>query len=138
MPIFYFAHSAGITAGELAGFVKEVSTTRTTARARAVERALQTRSAYGKYLGTPAKLLACIIGGSCPFPPDPKTASNIALALQGLPTVDPPPRERMLRLLSAGASILMQQDQGAAMSHVYRAAGRMDEVYFASMLASAE
>lgn len=138
MPIFYFAHRAGITASELAGFVKEVSTTRTTARARAVERALRTRSAYGKHLGTPAKLLASILDGSCPLPADPKTAGNIALALQGLPTADPQPREHMLGLLSASASILMQQDQGAAMSHVYRAAGRMDEVYFAPMLASAE
>lgn len=135
MPIFYFGRRASMTASELAGFIKEISTTRTTAKARVVERALGKRSAYAKHLGSPAKILTTILDGSCTLPTDAKAANNIALALQGLPAESPPPQQDMLGLLSASAAILIKEGQVAAMSHVYRAAGRLDEVYFAPTLA---
>lgn len=135
MPIFYFARRASMRASELAGFIKEVSTTRTTAKARVVERALGKRTAYAKHTGSPAKILVTILDGSCALPTDVKMANNIALALQGLPTDSPPPQQDMLGLLSASAAILIKEGQIASMSHVYRAAGRLDEVYFAAALA---
>jgi len=135
MPIFYFARRAAMTTSELAGFIKEVSTTRTTAKARVVQRALGKRSAYAKPTGSPSKILTTVLDGSCESPTDVKTANNIALALQGLPADAPPPQQEMLALLSASAAILIKDGQVASMSHVYRAAGRLDEVYFAPMLA---
>jgi hypothetical protein len=136
MPIFYFAHRASMKASELAGFVKEVSTTRTTAKARVVERALGERSAYAKHTGSPAKILAMILTGACALPTDVKTANNIAMALQGLPSDSPPLQKNMLALLSASAALLIKEGQVSSMSHVYRAAGRLDEVYFAPTLSA--
>ena len=131
MPIFYFAEQANLTASELAGVIKEVKTTKTKAKGKVVARARGTQSAYAKHVGTPAKVLTTILNGTCPPPSDAKVAGNIALALQGLPATGAPPQDEMLLLLKACVSILLESGQVAPMSSVFRAAGRLDEVYFA-------
>lgn len=131
VPIFFFGNQATLARSELVGLLEGVATTKTKARAKMVERALGKQLAFAKHPGTPAKLLKAILAGDRTPPADAKAAGNIALALQGIPAQDPPPKEEMLALLKACVSTLINGSQVAAMSSVYRAAGRLDEVYFA-------
>lgn len=131
VPIFFFGNQAKLARGELVGLLEGVATTKTKARAKVVARALGTQSAFAKHVGTPAKLLKAILAGDRTPPADAKVAANIALALQGMPVKNAPSKEEMLALLKVCASILIEAGQVAAMSGVYRAAGRLDEVYFA-------
>ncbi|ASD26090.1 hypothetical protein GCM10010203_67040 [Actinomadura yumaensis] len=131
LPIFYFAYQAKLSRSEMAGLLEGVATTKTKAKTKMIDRALGKQSALAKHTGTPAKLLAAILSGSHQPPADAKAAGNIALALQGVPTVGAPPKEDMLALLATCLKILVEAGQIAAVSSVYRAASRLDEVYFA-------
>lgn len=131
LPIFYFAYQAKLSRSEMAGLLEGVATTKTKAKTKMIDRALGKQSALAKHTGTPAKLLAAILSGSYQPPADAKAAGNIALALQGVPTVGAPPKEDMLALLATCLKILVEAGQIAAVSSVYRAASRLDEVYFA-------
>ncbi|MFS0741799.1 ATP-binding protein [Brevundimonas sp. 3P9-tot-E] len=131
LPIFYFAYQAKLSRSEMAGLLEGVATTKTKAKTKMIDRALGKQSALAKHTGTPAKLLAAILSGSHQPPADAKAAGNIALALQGVPTAGAPPKEDMLALLTTCLKILVEAGQIAAVSSVYRAASRLDEVYFA-------
>jgi hypothetical protein len=131
VPIFYFGNQAKLSRAEMAGLLEGVATTKTKAKLKVIDRALGRQSALAKHVGTPAKLLAAILAGDREPPADAKVAGNIALALQGMQAKSAPPKEEMLTLLKACMAALVEANHVAAMSNVYRAAGRLDEVYFA-------
>lgn len=128
-PIFFFGKQAGLSRQQLLLLIGQVETARVNAREKVVRRALGKQTAYAKHVGTPAKRLKAILEGDRTPPSDAKAASNTALALQGLADVLPP-KEDMLALLKACATKLIEANELTAMSNVYRAAGRLDEVYF--------
>lgn len=130
VPIFYFGNQAKLSRAEMAGLLEGVATTKTKAKAKMIDRALGKQSALAKHTGTPAKLLAAILSGDREPPEDAKAAGNIALALQGIPAENAPPKEEMLALLKVCLATLLEAGQLTAMSSVYRAAGRLDEIYF--------
>jgi hypothetical protein len=131
VPIFYFGNQAKLSRAEMAGLLEGVATTKLKAKAKMIDRALGKQSALAKHTGTPAKLLAAILAGDREVPADAKAAGNIALALQGIPAEGAPSKEEMLALLKVCVTTLVEVGEVAAMSSVYRAAGRLDEVYFA-------
>lgn len=132
-PIFFFGKLAGLSRQELLLLIGQVETARVNAREKVVRRALGKQTAYAKHVGTPAKRLKAILDGDRTPPSDAKDASNTALALQGLADLLPP-KEDMLSLLKACASKLIEANELTAMSNVYRAAGRLDEVYFGNAI----
>lgn len=131
VPIFYFGNQAKLSRAEMAGLLEGVATTKIKAKSKVIDRALGKQSALARHTGTPARILAAILAGNLEVPADAKAAGNVALALQGIPADDAPPKEEMLALLKVCMTTLVEAGQVAALSSVYRAAGRLDEVYFA-------
>lgn len=130
LPIFYFADQAGLTGGELSGLIGTFETPKAKHRAEMIERAQGARSAYAKPNGSPAACLKVILSGTCALPTEIKAAEHIAMALRGLPSAGAPERAAMFALLKSALDVLVKGERWAAMSHVYRAAARLDEIYF--------
>jgi hypothetical protein len=130
LPIFYFAGQAGLTGGELSGLIGTFETPKTKHRAEMVERAQGSRSAYAKPTGSPAACLKTILSGAYSPPADVKAAEHVAMALRGLPQHGAPQQTSMLTLLKNALDVLVKAERWTAMSHVYRAAARLDEIYF--------
>lgn len=119
-----------LTGAELSGLIGSFETPKIKHRSETVERAKGTRSAYAKPNGSPAACLKLILSGSCATPTDAKAAEHVAMAMRGLPATDGPDKTAMLTLLKAALDVLVAEKKWAAMSHVYRAAARLDEIYF--------
>lgn len=132
LPIFYFAAQAGLTGTELPRLISTFETPKAKHRAEMVERAQGVRSAYAKPTGSPAACLKTILSGSYSPPSDTKAAEHVAMALRGLPQHGAPQQSAMLMLLKCALDILVTAKRWTAMSHVYRAAARLDEIYFSN------
>lgn len=128
-PIFYFARQAGLTAAELTGFVEGVSTPRTRHKAEVVERARGARSAVYRHPGSPAKRLKALVDGDFSPPADVKAAENFVMAVQGIPgpvgTL-----EELLGLVKQANEMIVAAERHSALTNVYKAAARLDEVFF--------
>lgn len=128
-PLFYFARQAGLTPAELTGLVEGVSTTRTRHKAEAVERARGARSALYRHPGTPAKRLKALVDGDFSPPEDLKAAENLVMAVQGIPgpvgTLD-----QLLGLVKQANEMILAAERHSVLSNVYKAAARLDEVFF--------
>jgi Putative DNA-binding domain len=128
LPIFYFAGRAGLSRDELVALVEGTVTSKTKHRAELAQRAGGERSAKAKHSGTPAKMLKALLAGEPVEIEGPKSASNVALAVQGLPDEDGLDAQPLLELLKKCRDVLVEAEQFEVLSNVYRAAARLDEL----------
>ncbi len=131
-PIFYFARQAGLAAAELAGLIEGVDTTKGQRRREAAARAKGLRSALAQHRGSPARRLASLLAGDLSAPIDHKAAEHLAMAIQGIPNATVAPLAELLLLLKQCWTIILEARRLVALSHVFRAAARLDEVFFAT------
>ncbi len=129
-PIFYFAVQAGLAPAELAGLIEGVDTTKERRRKEAALRAKGVRSALERYRGSPARRLASLLGGDLSEPVDHKAAEHLAMAIQGLPNAQAAALSELLALLRQCWSLVLAAQRPSALSHIFRAAARLDEVFF--------
>lgn len=128
-PLFYFARQASLTAAELTGFVEGVSTTRTRHKAEVVDRTRGLRSALYRHPGSPAKRLKALLDGDFSPPADVKAAENFVMAVQGIPG-PVGTQEELLGLVRQANEMLLTAERHSALTNVYKAAARLDEVFF--------
>src|SRR5690606_27050544 len=128
-PILYFARLAGLTAAELTGLVEGVSTTRTRHKAEVVERTRGARSALYRHPGSPAKRLKALVDGDLSPPADVKAAENLVMAIQGIPGAVAT-LEELLGLVKQANEMIVAAERHSALTNVYKAAARLDEVFF--------
>ena len=128
LPIFYFAGCAGLSREELVALVEGTVTSKTKHRAELAHRAAGKRSAKAKHQGTPAKMLKALMAGEIVEIEGWKSASNVALAMQGLPDAHGIDTQSLLALLRKCRDVLTDAEQFELLSNVYRAAARLDEL----------
>jgi Putative DNA-binding domain len=130
LPIFYFAGRAGLSRDELLALVEGTVTSKTKHKAELLQRAAGQRSAKATHPGTPAKLLKALLAGERVEAEDPKSASNISLAIQGLPDAHGLDAQLLLALLRKSRDVIVEAKQFDVLSNVYRAASRIDELIY--------
>jgi Putative DNA-binding domain len=128
LPIFYFASRAGLKRDELVALVEGTVTSKLKHKAELVQRANGERSAKANHSGTPAKMLKALLAGDTVEIDGWKSASNVALAIQGLPDAHGLDTQQLLLLLRKCRDVLVEAEQFEVLSNVYRAASRLDEL----------
>ncbi|WP_374346817.1 RNA-binding domain-containing protein [Phenylobacterium sp.] len=129
-PIFYFAAQAGLSSAELAGLIEGVDTTKKQRRKEAALRASGLRTALERPKGSPARRLEALLAGDLSEPVDHKAAEHLAIAIQGLPNAEAAPLPELLALVKRCWSLILEAQRFPALSHVFRAAARLDEIFF--------
>lgn len=130
LPIFFFARQAELDRAGLVNMIESVVTSKTKRRSTLIARASGSRPALASHSGTPARLRKALLGGLELKVENAQDAANIALALQGLPADYAGKLPPLLKLLTECRDQLLAAKRFEALSHVYRAAARIDELYF--------
>jgi len=136
LPIFYFATQAGLSRKELTGLVAAVVTTKSKRKKDMMQRAVGLKRAFAAHTGTPALRLQALIAGEEMPIEGWRDAANVSLALQGLPDDFAEPAEPLFLLLKRCRDVLFEEHRLENLSSVYRAAARLDEIYFSPAVSS--
>jgi CRP-like cAMP-binding protein len=129
LPIGYFALRAGVTRSQVRAMIKALpgqSARKTTLLARIGK----TDPARQDPQGAPKAILKDLMSGTVPKPTDLKSAQTIAQAITGLKSAGPLKLDDLLTLLGQCLAMIDGSGKAIAMSHIRRAACRLDELFF--------
>jgi hypothetical protein len=129
LPIFYFATVAKLDRAGLEGFVTKLDGAKAR-KDRLLKRIKGDVSAYERYAGTPGTILKRILAGDDVTPTDAKGAINAAMAVSGLKDGQGLAVDQLLGLLSNCLALIEATPTASGLSHVRRAACRLDELLY--------
>ncbi|NBJ12704.1 AlbA family DNA-binding domain-containing protein [Microvirga arsenatis] len=135
LPIFYYIKLSGLSISQALGEIAARETSHVASRRNLVERLLGRKTAYAKPVGRVARILKDIKSNRPIIPETASEAAHVAQAIAGLEstTVD---LSRLSELLITCAEAIRRDKSAKAVfwSSLYKAASRLDELYFGERL----
>jgi hypothetical protein len=130
LPIFYFAQASQLDRADLAAFIGGLGGS-AKRREMFASRAMGTKVAYKKAVGTPATMLAEMQIIGLPALTNSKDAGNVAMAICGLESLEGYDAGALLDLVARCYTLASTDAKAGIMSNIRRAACRLDELLYA-------
>lgn len=129
LPIGYFALKAGVSRSQVRAMIKALPG-QSARKTSLLARIGKADAARHLPQGAPKAILKDLTAGVITKPTDFKSAQNIAQAITGLKTAGSLSKGDLFELLSQCLALIDESGKSAAMTHVRRAACRLDELFF--------
>jgi len=132
LPIFFFTKQAGLTSKQMIDEIETITTSQKGKKKNLIDRLSGKRSAFTKVITQKARAIANQIEkGTLEVPEDAKNVAIFSQAITGTKTTSAK-LSHILKVLQECRKLAITQDDANALGAVFKAACRIDEMFFAT------